>query len=92
VNARLSKTFAFGPEREGSTPPPAGTPAYLNRRYQLTFGVSARNILNHVNKGPVVGNINSPFFGESTQIAGGTGAFGGSANNRRLELQVRFYF
>jgi Carboxypeptidase regulatory-like domain len=92
VNSRLSKTFGFGPERESSTPPAAGTPAYQLRRYQLTFSLSARNILNHVNKGPVVGNINSPFFGESTQIAGGSGAFGGSANNRRLELQARFNF
>jgi hypothetical protein len=86
VNMRLAKTFGFGPDR---TPSGAATPS---RRYNLTLSVSARNVLNYVNRGPVVGNINSPFFGESTQIAGGVGAFGGSSNNRRLELQVRFSF
>jgi hypothetical protein len=92
VNMRLSKTFGFGPERASSTPPMGGGTAAPLHRYNLTFAVSARNVLNYVNKGPVVGNINSPFFGESTQIAGGSGAFGGSSNNRRLELQARFSF
>ena len=92
VNMRLSKTFGFGPERALSGPAAGGGTASPLHRYNLTLSVSARNVLNHVNPGPVVGNINSPFFGESTQIAGGSGAFGGSANNRRLELQVRFNF
>jgi len=87
VNLRLSKTFGFGPERPSTSPQ-----AVPLHRYNLTFSVSARNAFNHVNPGPVVGNINSPFFGESTQIAGGSGAFGGSSNNRRLELQARFNF
>jgi hypothetical protein len=63
-----------------------------NHRYNLTLSVSARNVLNHVNPGPIIGNINSPLFGESNQIAGGYGAFAGVANNRRLEFQIRFAF
>jgi hypothetical protein len=88
VNVRLSRTFGFGPELL-STGAKGAAPRH---RYNLTFSASARNAFNHVNRGPVVGNVNSPFFGESTQIAGGTGAFGGASNNRRLELQARFSF
>ncbi|MES1258421.1 MAG: hypothetical protein ABUS51_08320, partial [Acidobacteriota bacterium] len=91
VNMRLSKTFGFGPDLTPAGSQPAAG-AVTTRRYRLTLSISARNVLNYVNRGPVVGNINSPFFGESTQIAGGFGAFGGSSNNRRLELQVRFSF
>jgi hypothetical protein len=91
VNLRLAKTFGFGPERTPAGTQMAGS-VTANHRYNLTMSVSARNVLNYVNRGPVVGNINSPFFGESTQIAGGYGAYGGSSNNRRLELQMRFSF
>jgi hypothetical protein len=90
MNVRLAKTFGFGPELP-STGPKTANAAPL-RRYNLTVAIAARNVLNHVNPGPVVGNINSPFFGQSTQIAGGAGAFGGSSNNRRIELQARFSF
>jgi hypothetical protein len=61
-----------------------------NRRYNLTLSVQASNLLNHVNLASPVGNLSSPYFGESTQIAGG---FGSSASaNRRIELQLRFSF
>jgi hypothetical protein len=92
VNVRLSKMFGFGPERESSNgggTMPAGTP---NRRYILTLSISVRNLLNHVNPGPIIGDINSPLFGQSNQIAAGYGAFAGAANNRRVELQARFAF
>ncbi|MEO7143913.1 MAG: TonB-dependent receptor, partial [Bryobacteraceae bacterium] len=62
------------------------------RRYNLTLSISARNLLNHLNPGPITGNISSPLFGEANQIAGGYGAFAESANNRRIELQMRFSF
>jgi hypothetical protein len=63
-----------------------------NRRYNLTLSVSARNLLNHNNPGPIIGNINSPLFGQANSLAGGFGAFAESANNRRIELQARFTF
>jgi hypothetical protein len=63
----------------------------LREREKLTLSVSARNLLNHLNPGPIIGNINSPLFGESNQI-GGTGAYADGANNRRLEFQARFAF
>jgi hypothetical protein len=62
------------------------------RNYNLTLSISGRNITNHVNPGPIVGNINSSLFGQSNQIASSGGAFGGSSNNRRIEFQVRLAF
>ena len=66
--------------------------AFVYREHKkLTLSVSARNLLNHLNPGPIVGNINSPLFGESNQI-GGNGAYADGANNRRLEFQARLAF
>jgi hypothetical protein len=62
------------------------------RRYSLTASVSARNIFNHTNPGPIIGDINSPFFGQANQIAGGVGAYSGYSSNRRIEFQLRFGF
>jgi hypothetical protein len=64
-----------------------------NRRYSLTISMQIRNITNHNNPGPIIGNITSPIFGFANQPAGsGFGIFSESANNRRLELQTRFTF
>jgi hypothetical protein len=55
--------------------------------------MSFRNLLNHTNPGPIIGNITSPLFGQANQPAGSGGfGFSESANNRRLELQMRFSF
>ncbi len=82
VNLRLARTFRFGEPRRGKT----------DRPYAVILSISARNLLNHLNPGPIIGNINSPLFGESNQIGGGSGAYADSANNRRLEFQARFAF
>jgi len=62
-------------------------------KYSLSISMSIRNIINHTNPGPIIGNITSPLFGQANQPsdAGGFG-FSESANNRRLELQTRFTF
>ncbi len=62
------------------------------QRYNLTISVQARNLLNHVNPGPINGIVTSPLFGESNNLAGGVGAFAQSGLNRRIELQARFTF
>ena len=56
--------------------------------------MSVRNLLNHTNPGPIVGNITSPYFGFANQIAGGQNGEGfyETANNRRLESQIKFTF
>ncbi len=66
----------------------------VNRRFNLTVSMSIRNLLNHTNPGPIIGNITSPLFGQANQPAGNLGGTGFSeaANNRRLELQTRFTF
>jgi hypothetical protein len=71
----------------------------VNHRFNLSISMSVRNLLNHTNPGPIIGAITSPLFGQSNQAAsggGGGGPGGGgfteSANNRRLELQMRLSF
>jgi hypothetical protein len=61
-----------------------------NRRYNLTFSVSARNVLNRVNLAPPTGNLDSPLFGESNALAGGPYSFGSAT--RRIDLQALFSF
>src|SRR5213078_2085536 len=103
LNLRLSKTFGFGPKKESAA---AGGPrggggggehgggmfggASSNYRYNLTFGVNARNVFNNVNVSNPVGNLSSPIFGESNGLAGGP--FSSSTANRRIDLQVSFNF
>jgi hypothetical protein len=55
--------------------------------------MQGRNLLNHTNPGPIIGDITSPLFGQANSMAGsGGGGFSENANNRRLELQMRFSF
>jgi hypothetical protein len=70
-----------------------GTPSTAHR-YNLSLGLSIRNLLNHTNAGPIIGNITSPLFGFANQVAGGANGEGfyETANNRRLESQIRFTF
>src|ERR1017187_9555144 len=65
-----------------------------SRRFNLSIGLSIRNLLNHTNPGPIIGNITSPYFGFANQVAGGQNGEGfyETANNRRLESQIRFTF
>lgn len=65
-------------------------PGATNRRYNLTFSVNARNVLNHVNLAAPIGTLSSPFFGQSIAIAGGP--FSSQAANRKIELQASFSF
>lgn len=64
-----------------------------SRHYNLIVSMQIRNLMNHNNPGPIIGNITSPLFGRANQPAGdGGGLFSESANNRRLELQTRLTF
>jgi hypothetical protein len=64
------------------------------RRFNLILSMSVRNLLNHTNPGPIVGNITSPLFGRANQIAGAPNGegFSENASNRRLEMQMRLTF
>ena len=72
---------------------PRGGPfgdAVTNQRYNVTIGISARNLFNSVNLAPPIGNLSSPLFGTSNALAGGF--FGSASANRRIEMQLRFSF
>ena len=88
-----------GPATGPALSAPTGNRGLFNqpstpRKYNLTVAMSTRNLLNHTNPGPIIGNISSPLFGRSNQMSGtpnGEG-FSEAANNRRLELQLRFVY
>jgi len=93
VNLRVTKVFTFGAERK-SAKPGGIFAAPAERHYSLNVSLSIRNLLNHTNPGPIIGNITSPLFGHANQMAGtvnGEG-FSENANNRRLEMQLRLAF
>jgi hypothetical protein len=84
--------------------PPGGGGAEA-KRYSMQFSLNFQNLFNHVNLSPPVGNLSSPFFGQSLSLSGGFGGFGGpgggggggagggsGAGNRRVTAQVRFNF
>ena len=61
-----------------------------NRKYNLTFSVSARNLLNNVNYAPPIGTLGSPLFGTSNALAGAP--FSSGSASRRIDLQMLFSF
>jgi hypothetical protein len=109
LNLRASQVFSFGPSAEGAvsaggrgpqTGPFGGSQGQgvvrTGHRFSLTVSLAVRNLLNHNNPGPIIGDITSSLFNQANQpygvgSLGGTG-FSESANNRRLELQTRLTF
>ncbi len=95
-----------GGPRGGGGPPPGGGGGgpmmfggggTAGKKYSLTASVQASNVLNHTNLGAPVGNLSSPFFGESISLAQGFGPPGGGSGgsptyNRKVTLQLRFTF
>jgi hypothetical protein len=84
----------FGGGRGGGGGNGGGSGA-SEKKYNLEFAVQVRNIFNRTNFGTPVGNLRSPFFGESTSRAGGFGfggGGGGQAGNRRVEFSLAFNF
>lgn len=72
---------------------------HYDHRCNLGVSIAVRNIINHNNPGPIIGNVSSPLFGESNSLAGGFGPEGGgigasseNADNRRMELQLGLRF
>ena len=86
VNLRLAKTITIG-ENASKT----GGKSSGRDPYEITFSVSARNMLNHPNLALPVADLSSPLFGHSVAVAGNSGG-SSAAGIRRLDLQVRFNF
>ena len=61
-----------------------------NRKYNLTFSVSARNLLNNVNYATPIGVLGSQYFGISNALA--PAPFSSGSANRRIDLQMLFSF
>jgi hypothetical protein len=61
----------------------------IERKYTLSFGASAQNVLNHPNLAPPVGVLGSELFGESTALASGNG---NSSADRSVNLEMFFRF
>lgn len=88
VNLQMSRTFKFGQAKtvngkQGEKP------------YGVIFSTRIINLFNRSNFGLPIGNLSSPFFGQSISTAGGFGAGSISnpaAGNRRIEAQIRFSF
>lgn len=88
VNLNASRVFKFG--RAKTTGGKQG-----EKPYSLTLFARAINLFNRTNFASPVGNLSSPFFGQSTSVSGGFGAASVAnpgAGNRRIELQIRFGF
>jgi hypothetical protein len=77
--------IGFGGRGPGGFGGPATT-----KRYNLTFSVNGRNVLNRVNPASPVGVLSSSDFGKSIALAGGP--FSSAAANRKIELQAMFSF
>jgi hypothetical protein len=100
VNLNVSRTFDFG---RRPAPPPAAAAgqqraggaaggASGERPYHLTLSVQVQNLFNRANLAPAVGNLSSPFFGQSIGTTYVFGLGSPAAANRRVELQMRFNF
>jgi hypothetical protein len=89
-------TWGAGPFFTGGKLRSIFVSAPSSRPYNLSILMDVENMINHNSPGPIIGNITSPLFGQVNQPEGardlGVGGFSESANNRRLELQVRFTF
>jgi len=76
--------------------------AVSDRRFSITLSANITNVLNHDNPGGYQGVLTSNQFGQPTSVntgfgggnGGGAGGFGGGgvANNRRIDLSIRFSF
>ncbi len=69
---------------------PMGLPSSSDRRYNVSLGVSARNVFNKVNLGDPSGILGSRFFDTPNGLQGGP--FSNSSSNRRIDLIATFSF
>jgi hypothetical protein len=69
----------------------------VEKRFKFTFSLNIQNLFNRTNLCAPVGNLSSPFFGQSLSTTGPWGGCGFSGNNqsagnRRIQMGVRFNF
>ncbi len=83
-----------GPGGGGGRGGPGGAFAGGNtgRRYNLTLNAQGLNLLNIINYAPPTGDIDSPLFGRSNQLAGQIFSSPDGSAARRIFLQATFAF
>jgi hypothetical protein len=79
-----------GHRGDGGHGGPFGGSASSGRKYNLSIGLQAANLFNDVDLSPPNGNLSSPEFGKSTQLAGGF--YTTNSALRRITLQSSFSF
>ena len=109
INLRVTKSWSFGDlpaahhangaaaDNKNGTPAAAKAPAQTpeGKRYTLQLSASFLNLFNKVNLSTPVGNLSSPFFGESlaTNLYFSFSPPGSNgAGNRRIFAQLRLNF
>ncbi|HKQ73504.1 MAG TPA: carboxypeptidase-like regulatory domain-containing protein [Blastocatellia bacterium] len=90
VNLRAAKTFRLGP-RPAAKENQGNSNSKPERPYSLTLSVAAQNLFNRNNPAVPIGNLLSPFFGQSVASATDAGASNPN-NNRRINLSLNFSF
>jgi hypothetical protein len=96
---RVSRTFAIH-RTVASGVAPAATARlpwfyipHTPKGPHLTFIVTARNLMNHMNRGLPSGNLSSPLFNQSNMLSSPTNPLRATyENNRRIQFEVRFNF
>ncbi len=87
---RVSRTWTFGRETAAAADGHGG-----GATRGVTLSASTMNALNHPNFAPPVGNLSSPYFGQSRALGGLIVMLHGGAPttyNRKIDLQIRLTF
>jgi hypothetical protein len=99
LNMRISRAFPLFASRGSGIAPSAWIrPAWFHISHtpkgpHFTVIVTARNLLNHMNRGLPSGNLSSPLFNQSNSLASPTKPLHPTyENNRRIQFEVRFNF
>jgi hypothetical protein len=82
-----------GPRGHSGSPPSGLFNSNTGRKYNLTLSASTLNALNRANLAPPNGDLSSPYFGQSLDLANLMGhTSGASTYNRKIDLQLRLTF
>jgi hypothetical protein len=88
VNLAMGKSFAVGPEVGPASAVTSAATGPTERKYTVDFWVQMQNLLNHANLTPPVGTLNSPLFGHSIGVTGGSSL----SADRVVDLQLSLRF
>jgi hypothetical protein len=89
LEMELARNFRFGPRPVSSAAAAAKKPL-ADPPFGLSFVVAANNLINHVNPGPPVGVLGSPFFGRSVSLNSSFAE--ATSSNRTISLRTVFSF